>query len=385
MDEKELNVPETIVPKEVIKSSTKKSTLMPYLLIILGIVILGALAYGYWQYKSDSGLNLIGHKYGGKSVTTTITATTTGSTAATTGAVATATADWKSYESTTYGYSVKYPADWAINLAKEDNILLKSPINTTPENDLMIIYHDKVTDASFNDSKATSLADMMKDTSTFRNTKAVKVGNTDGYETFVGGVGAYYIIYLEKGNHIYELYFSNIENKDSITTTDSNIIDSFTFTDPTVGWKTYTNTTYGYSVKYPADYSAKDLSTQMLNINESSSSDSSLVVAISEDSAITGVNISQSLDNIVSQMGYKKSATTDLAITTLDSIVADESASQGIDTDNYSIIVKNNSHLYRISFENLPQTTGPNYTLSDAKSQLSSVEKTMLSTFQFTD
>lgn len=32
------------------------------------------------------------------------------------------------------------------------------------------------------------------------------------------------------------------------------IVKSIAFTDSTTGWKTYTNTTYGYSVKYPATY-----------------------------------------------------------------------------------------------------------------------------------
>ena len=72
------------VTAEMIKEPKKKSTLMPYLLIILGIVILGALAYSYWQYKSNDGLNLFGHKYGGKTVVATATTTT-----ATTGTTAT--------------------------------------------------------------------------------------------------------------------------------------------------------------------------------------------------------------------------------------------------------------------------------------------------------
>ena len=156
-------------------------------------------------------------------------------------------------------------------------------------------------------------------------------------------------------------------------------------TDVTANWKTYTNDTYGYSLKYPSDFSIKAVSNQMLNINESSAANSPLVLAVSEDSAATGADISQTLDEIAQTTGQGSDSgkNTDSGKTTLDSVPAYEFAGQGIDNNSYSLIAKNNGHLYLLAFENLPATT-ESYMVSDAKSQLSATEKTILSTFQFT-
>jgi len=244
---------EPIEPARPITISKQKNKFNYFtvLLILLAVVILGVAALGYYQYKSDDGLNLFGKKYGGESAATTTANTETPATTTTD-----ETADWKTYENTIYGYSVKYPKDWVVNSTKAVGVSFDNPAIQSVESELVVYYRDNISTASFNDSKATSLSDMLKDTVTFKNTKSLKVGGIDGYETFVGGVGAYYIIYLEKDNHIYELYFSNKENKTSITTTDSNILNSFKLTDSSASRKTYNSVgKWNYTGSYSFDYS----------------------------------------------------------------------------------------------------------------------------------
>jgi|GEM_PF-1879405 len=236
----------------------RKSTLMPYLLIILAIVIFGALAYGYWQYKSDSGLALFGHKYGGKTVTvtttTTTTATTTGATA-TTGAVATATADWLTYTNTKYSYLFKYPNTVELTASAENSndmaiSATAGGVNVSPAggNSGNGIFYVSVPNIAFT---TTAIKNQ------FGSTKAENMAITSktiagasSYEVVISGdstvVSTFYFIQSPSGT-VLELTVLN-NSSDA-----QNVLSSFQF-DPTAGWKTYTNTTDGYSIKYPADW-----------------------------------------------------------------------------------------------------------------------------------
>lgn len=77
-------------------------------------LLAGSLAFGIWAYFNqisdiyDNSFTIsVTHK---KTAATKPTTATTGTTIATD-----ATADWKTYADTTYGYSVKYPSNWVVN------------------------------------------------------------------------------------------------------------------------------------------------------------------------------------------------------------------------------------------------------------------------------
>ena len=239
-EEKELNMPETIVPKEIAQSSKKKSTLMPYLLTILGIVILGALAYGYWQYKSDSGLTAFGHKYGGKTVaatTTVMTSATTG-TMATTGAVAT---DWKTYTNATYGFSLNFSDEWIGYKTKT--------ITSTADQVAMIQYYLPTSNQS-------AVADSELGGKYFY-AFAVVIYTPQQWAALQSSNEAMVTLIKSGTSYVYTYVGSQLSPPSDIaakTINIPNVISTFKITDPTVGWKTYTNTTYGYSIKYPSTW-----------------------------------------------------------------------------------------------------------------------------------
>jgi len=83
-----------------------KPAVSKWLWISLIIVIVLAAGFAAWYYLSGPG----------KTVATTETTTPTTTTMPTTTTAATSTtADWKTYTDKTFGYSVKYPANWLVN------------------------------------------------------------------------------------------------------------------------------------------------------------------------------------------------------------------------------------------------------------------------------
>ena len=253
--------------------SKMRGTLMPYLLIILGIVILGALAYGYWQYKSDSGLNLFGHKYGGKSVATTTTATTgttaTGSVAtpgstaaATTGTTATgsvatpgstAAADWKTETNTIYSYSLTLNDVW---LGYKASTTFSTSFETA-----FIHYYMPTTDAS-----VTGQTPFGKQ---YSNIFSILVFTPEQWATVQAGASADALSlkadchYINKNTNYVFTYITRTGLPSDLAAKNfkiSDVVSSFKFTtEATANWQVTRSLEYPYIFKYPTDWMVRDL------------------------------------------------------------------------------------------------------------------------------
>lgn len=147
-----------------------------------------------------------------------------------------------------------------------------------------------------------------------------------------------------------------------------------TTTDETAGWKTYTNTTYGFSFKYPSNLTKTDASSYTANdgayIDDSSSPDKHIFSVEAEQSSL-------SLD------AYIAKAETDAVFNGKTALtIAGQTAYEGIDSgliNQYGILVKKGNYIFHIVLD----ASDPD-TLVKAKSSLSATQKTILSTFQFT-
>lgn len=73
-------------------------------------------------------------------------------------------------------------------------------------------------------------------------------------------------------------------NRNADFTTNTNSSINTNSSDPTAGWKTYTNATYGYSIKYPAAWMVTELSNV---VQVSDSSDNNQAVLICPDNTGT--------------------------------------------------------------------------------------------------
>jgi len=181
----------------------------------------------------------------------------------------------------------------------------------------------------------------------------------------------------------------------SLQKADSDSTSTTTTTDETADWQTYTNDEYGFSFKYPSDWNLAE--------NEGNNFDQSVVSISSvetqsaiEDQKIDGSNygpysddlsvyyyptVSEESENVANNLGatninqlIEKNEMIELIGTTiLGGMTATEVYWGGMGK-YYSILLEKDSHLYKIWFSNI-----------DDKDELTNTEKSILSTFEFTN
>ena len=157
--------------------------------------------------------------------------------------------------------------------------------------------------------------------------------------------------------------------------TPSSTITPSATTDETASWKTYTNSTYGFTFKYPANLSKSDASSYTSNdgayVFDSSNPDTHIFSVEAEQSSL-------SLDAYVAKAEADAVFSDKNALT-----IAGQSAYEGIDSgliNWYGVLVKKGNYIYHVALD----ASSPN-TLAKAKSSLTATQKTILSTFQFTN
>lgn len=195
---------------------------------------------------------------------------------------------------------------------------------------------------------------------------------------FGGGAYAYVNNKAEKEKKDLSAQITELQSQVSsgtvaTTTTPSS---STSATDETADWKLYSNSEFGFSVKYPSSYSA---------INASSYSDNDGVHISSSASVTSGPHtvsieahqVSDSLDSYIASRS-KDQTFSEATKTTLAGLAAYEGVDNGM-TSTYGIITKKGLNIIEIVFD-----TGNVDGLAKSKSALTAVQKQILSTFQFT-
>lgn len=128
--------------------------------------------------------------------------------------------------------------------------------------DLSVYFYTNISEADGNNPKKwTDLTSMKADTSYFSSVGETTLDGQSAFDAIEGGMSAYYSVVVGKNSHIYKIMFDRREAKSELSETERMVLSSFRFTDPTVGWKTYINSTYGYTVKYPIDWETKTLTS----------------------------------------------------------------------------------------------------------------------------
>lgn len=173
------------------------------------------------------------------------------------------TASWKTYTNTKYKYSFQYPKDWTLG---------DSPTSSTPSPTAADIAFDGPGYSGFrfgvrvsqpaNCSSLKTCVD--KNSITFGSGEATStltsttLGGKDALTTMITrpttGDWKYYAYYVYSTSNFYTVFTTAKATDDAATKpTFDEILSTFTFNE-TLGWKTYTNTKYAYSIKYPSSY-----------------------------------------------------------------------------------------------------------------------------------
>lgn len=175
----------------------------------------------------------------------------------------------KTYTNTQYGFEFKYPSTWTVQEAQTADAkkagIIMTASHATPAvrdyyNDLVISYWPDINDeyargGSWAGMRTYSgLADYLSVKNSTKNSLGgITVAGVPGYAVSVGGMGMNYAVMIEK-NGIYQIDFPSAWDASKLSEEQKTVLSTFKFTDPTAGWKTYTNTQYGFEVKYPADW-----------------------------------------------------------------------------------------------------------------------------------
>lgn len=238
------------------------------------------------------------------------TTVVSGKTATSGTTVAAATADWKTYTSTAFTYSIKYPTDWTLadtaTVFGSNSIALTSPETKRTNDeytaanpnsrsavfpDMGVTYYASISDTygGLGGARPATVADYVK-TSGFSDSKQITFAGQTAYSATQGGDVSGYVIVLENSGHIYKISSLNNKIDSDLTVTEKNILNTF-IVDPTLGWKTYTNATFGLTFKYPTEWT---LDKKPVEID----SGSVLSVSYSTTEALFKVSVFSSVQNL---------------------------------------------------------------------------------------
>lgn len=193
---------------------------------------------------------------------TNVAANTNTNTAVNTNTTVSPTADWKTYENTTIGYTVKYPPTWKVSVCEGSTAVyfglqgLKCD-SESPSEDFGIA---EIIDSISVSSRVASLKDAMVSpiesqvtVAGIQGTRIAGVHKKD-LNTLRGGGQYSDDIFFMRNGKTYRLGYFILGGEKKYVSEFDGFYKTFTFTDPIAGWKTYTNETYNYSIKYPNEY-----------------------------------------------------------------------------------------------------------------------------------
>ncbi len=140
------------------------------------------------------------------------------------------TSTWKTYRNEEYGIEFKYPGDWV----KMDNYQTDPDLITivsSKEAAERKCYEGCGPDLWFYVHKNTNVEKYIKDPGNLvYSPKKISIDNHIAYEVVEGGYDSYYVILVQKGNDLYEIFAYNKELSLSSETVESQILKTFKFT-----------------------------------------------------------------------------------------------------------------------------------------------------------
>ncbi|HSW99899.1 MAG TPA: PsbP-related protein, partial [Patescibacteria group bacterium] len=143
-----------------------------------------------------------------------------------------------------------------------------------------------------------------------------------------------------------------------------------TTTDPTAEWKTYTNTTYSYSIKYPATLMLNNTHSESIFFSPDGNANNQSFYIV-----IAPTNLS--LTDLIAAQKTSKNITGEQSIT-LNGVAAYEAVDLGI-TSSYAILAVKNGYYYKLIV-----ASGNHDTLAANKAALTDTQKSMIASFKFT-
>ncbi len=226
---------------------------MRWFLLAMGIIVVGMLGYLVWDQNRATNEEEV-----------TVTPSET--------------AGWETYTNSTYGFSFKYPTDWTatLNEANKHDTNDVASVAVIPNGYGKSVFNIDIRHDTLSGSLAFTQANMgpydatTKTTTinnlvfteldtTYSTTKDAKNGVTSNSHPLDT---TYSVFFIEKSPYTFTIDSSESSSNKANNkySTYLQILDTFTLTDPTAGWKTYTDSDHGFSFKYPSDWTLESRS-----------------------------------------------------------------------------------------------------------------------------
>lgn len=186
----------------------------------------------------------------------------------------TATNDWKTYTNDIYGFSLKYPKEWFIDSSNSDGLIVISNYKDGSKYDKSNTPSDYVSLLIRNIDNKTTPTIIEDDFVINQESKEnVTIYSVRGSESLKSSRIIWAkIAKFKSGSTNFELEANGELSPDSATRKQQlNIFDKIVGTitvssDATADWQTYTNSTYGFSFKYPTDWTINIVNNQLLSL-----------------------------------------------------------------------------------------------------------------------
>lgn len=176
------------------------------------------------------------------------------------------TVGWKTYENAQEQFSIRYPGDWTqVDLVSKSVdaltsiVALRSSEFQKVDNAVGEIYVNR-----FTNTQNLSLASYWNSVNDLGVSTTPVATTVNGYEAQrldrlanpIRFSSPMTKVFIKGTGRIYDLSIANVNgNFEQQIGTFEKILSTFTIS-ATLGWKTYTNAAYGYSLKYPIEYTA---------------------------------------------------------------------------------------------------------------------------------
>lgn len=278
------------------------------------------------------------------------------------------TADWRTYTSPGFGYSFNYPSTYTLQEIGTDVRVYET--SDTSSGQYIVSFHGQ--------KSHTTLDSIIKEetaSSTLTEAMPTMINDLSAYEGVIQGMVSWYGVFVQNESDVIRIGFGSTDkgslqkDRASLTSIQKSILSTFKFTNGSsvslVGdWKTYTNNSLGFSIKYPSNWKIDSARSD----RTMSGSDVVFNVGIPESHEGITVNTSNvsSLDEWAEQA--KKNLVLDGAYQGTSYLTVDGQPAVRIDTTEFGgkmVAVLFNGKLYRF----------------DTQGQM--IENGMLSTFKF--
>lgn len=154
---------------------------------------------------------------------------------------------WKVYRNKEYEFRIDYPKDWKIEMVDDTLNLISAETSKKIEEqkalfggedyghltyDITIHYFPTILSRFNNgDTNLMTLNELIESDITMKKLRETNINDVNTIEMEFYGENIYYGLLIEKNEHLYEIIFNNISNKEALTSIEKQILSTFQLTE----------------------------------------------------------------------------------------------------------------------------------------------------------